>query len=188
MKVCTATLKSLSPYCQSRYHGQEKLNKEAADAYETRTWMYRTHVNDEGHVIIPPMSFKYAIDSAAKRLRMQIPGKGKSEYGKHIAGGVLVMEGVVLPYTRESVPGDWLHLNADGRRGGNTRVMRCIPKIPKWSGKMQFYILDDIITKEVFEEHLRVAGMLVGIGQNRPENLGPHGRFEVVKTEWEVQK
>lgn len=187
MKVCIATLESLSPYCQSRYHATEKLTKEGPDDYEKRTWRNKTHVDGDGNIVIPPMQFKFAIDAAAKRLRMKIPGKQNSEYGKHIAGGVMVLEGITLPIKRDQVEGQWLHLNADGRRGGGKRVMRCIPTIPKWSGEMQFFLADDVITKEVFEAHLREAGMLVGVGQHRPENGGFCGRFKVVKVKWSEQ-
>ena len=96
MKVCTATLESLTEYCQSRYHATEKQNKEGAADYEERTWRNKLHSDENGNVCIPPVAFKFAIDGAAKRLRMQIPGKGKSEYGKHLAGGVLVLEGITL--------------------------------------------------------------------------------------------
>jgi len=43
-----------------------------------------------------------------------------------------------------------------------------------------FYILDEIITKEVFERTLTMAGQFIGIGRFRPQNNGFYGRFEVV--------
>ena len=187
MRVCTATLESLSPLCQSRFHNTPKLEKESHDDYEKRTWREKLRADDSGNVVIPPMSLKFAIDDAAKRLRMRIPGKGQSEYGKLLAGGVMVMDGLTLNVKKDDVEGQWLHLNADGRRGGGTRVMRCIPTIPKWKGEMVFYIIDDAIPNDVFEYHLNQAGMIVGIGQHRPGNGGFCGRFKVVKTKWTNQ-
>lgn len=184
MRTCVAHLESLAPYFASRGHGTPKLDKESPDEYEQRTWRERLHTDENGYVILPPMGFKFAIDAVAKKLRMRVPGKGSSEYGKLLSGGVMVMEGVKLPVKKDEVEGQQLFLNADGRRGGGTRVMRRMPFVPKWSGPMTFYILDNAIPKDVFEKHLTEAGVLIGIGQHRPENGGYRGRFKVNKFEW----
>ena len=63
-------------------------------------------------------------------------------------------------------------------------MFRNFPLIRQWGGKITFYILDDIITKQVFEKVLRSAGLLVGIGMSRPENRGQFGRFKVTSFEW----
>ena len=65
MKTCTATLRSVSPYSSSRPHVTEKLEKETPADFEKRTWREKLHVNDEGVVFIPGMSFKMALDKAA---------------------------------------------------------------------------------------------------------------------------
>ena len=41
MKQVVASLKSVSPYCQGRFHNEEKLEKESHDDYEKRTWRKR---------------------------------------------------------------------------------------------------------------------------------------------------
>jgi len=185
MKIAIATLKSLSPYTQSRKLSTPKKDKESAANYEARVWRDRIHVNDDGFVFIPPMAFKFAIETAAKYLRMRIPGKDKSEFGKHFKSGVIVTEGPVLPIKRDDVSGIWLSLHANGKRGSGSRVDRCMPTIQSWNGDVTFYILDDTITKEVFEIHLKEAGNFIGIGQFRPENGGYHGRFTVGKITWQ---
>jgi hypothetical protein len=95
VKIATASLKSVSPYSQSRYYSEAvpKLPKEGADDYERRTWRNRMHVGSDGQVFIPPMSFKNCIAEVAKYLGRQIPGKGKSTYTKHFEAGVLVVGG-----------------------------------------------------------------------------------------------
>ena len=90
-------LKSATPYSQSRHYLTDKKPKESAKDYEERTWRDRMHVNDDGYVFIPPMSFKNCLDECAKYLSKQIPGKGKSTYTKHVEAGVLVMDPLVLP-------------------------------------------------------------------------------------------
>jgi hypothetical protein len=183
MKICTATLRSLAPYSQSRKHDAPKLDRERADDYEERTWREKCHYDADGTIFIPPMAFKMTIDEAAKFLGLQIPGKGKATFTKHFLSGALVMEGPRLPYKRDEVEGEWINANADGVRGSK-RVRRCFPVIPSWEADVEFYILDPTITPAVFEEVLVAAGNFRGVGRFRPGNGGLYGRFEVVKTAW----
>ena len=69
----------------------------------------------------------------------------------------------------------------------HTRCQKCFPKITKWSGEITFYILDETITQDVFEEHLAEAGNFIGIGRFRPRNNGYYGRFKVDKVDWSTQ-
>ena len=181
MKTITATLESVSPYSQSKYHGTEKLPKESSSDYEKRTWRERLHINSEGYVFIPPMAFKNCLSEVAKFLSIQIPGKGKSTYTKHFEAGVIVTDAVVLKVKKDDVPGEWLFVPADGVRGSGKRVENCFPVINDWKGEVAFHILDDTITPDVFEQHLREAGSFIGIGRFRPRNNGFYGRFSVKK-------
>jgi hypothetical protein len=185
MHTATVHLKSVSVYSQSRNHTTEKLDKEGPDAYENRTWRERLHVNEDGYVYIPPMSFKNCISEVAKYIGMQIPGKGKATYTKHIEAGVIVMEPLVLPLKKEDVQGEKLFVPSDGRRGSGKRVWKWFPYIPSWEGTVTFIILDDTITKDVFLQHVDQAGKFIGIGRFRPRNNGFYGRFAVVGMEWE---
>jgi len=186
MITVETTLESISPYSQSRYHAQPKLEKEGADAYEERTWPDRLHTNESGNVYIPPMSFKNCLAEAAKFLSVQIPGKGKSTYTKHFEAGVMVVDPLVLPVKKEDVPGEWYHVPSDGVRGSGKRVMKCFPVIHSWGGVVQYLILDETITETAFKYHLEQAGQLIGIGRFRPRNNGFYGRFKVKKIRWNV--
>jgi hypothetical protein len=180
MRQIVATLKGVSPYSQSRFHNEPKLEKESSDDYEKRTWMKRLHINADGKVFIPPTSFKNCLSECAKYLSVQIPGKGKATYTKHFEAGVMVVEPLVLDLTEDQVKGEWLHVPSDGRRGGTKRVLKCFPCIPQWSGDVTFLVLDDTITEEVFRLHLEQAGKYIGLGRFRPRNNGYYGRFEIV--------
>lgn len=183
MKIAVARLRGIAPYSQSRYHDTPPLNdKERPDDREMRTWANRMHVNDEGYVFIPPMCFKKAVETAARFLGMQIKGRGKATYTKHFKAGILVTEGLVLPVKKEEVPGEVFFVPADGKKGN--RVKRKFPVIQEWSGDVTFYILDDTITEDVFEAHLKEAGNFIGIGRFRPENGGFYGRFAVDRIAW----
>lgn len=186
MKTATCTLASISPYSQSRSysHEVEKLAKESHDAYEQRTWRNKCHTDKGGFVVIPPMSFKIGLDTAAKMLGKRIPGKGQSTFTKFFKSGVLVMEGPALSVKVEDVPHDRIFANADGVRGSGKRVWRIFPRIDEWEADVTFHVLADEITEDVFEEHIRQAGAFVGIGRFRPENGGFYGRYEVKKIKW----
>lgn len=190
MKIANVSLKSLSPYSQSRAHAIPREPKEGADDHEKRTWRERLHVNSDGHVFIPPMALKGSLAEAAKFNSKQIPGRGKSTYTKHFEAGVLVMDAPILhdwsgkPTKAKDVDGKWFFLNADGVRGSGKRVWKCCTDIPEWKADVCFYVLDDTITEAVFEETLSEAGNFIGIGRFRPRNGGFYGRFSVEGVEW----
>jgi len=184
MKVATVKLKSTTPYSQSKHYTTPKLDKENARDYEERTWRDRVHTTSDGRVLIPPMSLKNCIAEAAKFLGKQIPGKGKSTYTKHFEAGTLVTDPIILPILKKDIEGEWLFVPSDGIRGSGKRVDKCFPVIREWEGTATFYVIDETITKEVFIDHLRDAGSLIGIGRFRPRNNGFYGRFTVENLEW----
>ena len=184
MKTVVVQLESMTPYSQSRHYDTVKLAKESSADYENRTWRDRLHVNESEEVFIPPMAFKNCLSECAKFLSKQIPGKGKSTYTKHFEAGVLVMDPLLLGIKKEDVQCETYFVPADGRRGSGKRVTKHFPVIPKWSGEVTFYILDETITPDVFREHLEEAGKFIGIGRFRPRNNGFYGRFVVKSVRW----
>lgn len=184
MKIATVKLKSTAPYSQSRMHDTPKLDRETADAYEQRTWREKTTTDASGQICIPAMSFKQCLDAVAKVLGHQIPGKGKSTYTKHFKAGVICEAEIPLGVMKDNVASVTINANSDGVRGSGKRVKRTFPLIPEWEGIARFVILDDTITKDVFERHMTEAGRFVGIGRFRPENGGLNGRFQPVKFDW----
>ena len=162
----------------------KKDAKETSQDHEERTWRERLHVNSDGYVFIPQMAFKNCIAEAAKYLSKPIPGKGKSNYTKHFEAGIMVTDSLVLDVLAEDVEGEWFFVPSDGRRGGARRVDKCFPVIPEWSGKVTFFIYDELVTQEVFTEVLEEAGRFIGIGRFRPRNNGFYGRFDVVDVQW----
>lgn len=185
MYIAIVELKSQTPYSQSRHHSAPKDDRELPKDYEARTWRERLHVNEEGIVFIPPMAFKNCLAEAAKFFSIQIPGKGKSTYTKHFEAGIMVLDGPSLGIKREDVEGEWLFLDSNGKKNSGTRVDRCYPKIPNWEGTVTFHVLDEIITRDVFIDHIDKAGKFIGIGRFRPRNGGYYGRFSVGKVDWQ---
>lgn len=184
MKTVEVDLISTAPYSQSRKHDTPRKEKETWDDYETRTWREKCTTDDQGNVVIPAMSFKQALDSVAKRLGEQIPGRGKNTYTKHFAGGVICERDVPLGVKKNESPAITISANADGKRGSGKRVNRTFPQWPTWKATANFAILDDQVTEAVFERHLTEAGRFIGIGRFRPENGGLNGRFRPIAFRW----
>lgn len=177
--IATVKLKSQphSPYSASRKHDTEKLNKETAGDYEIRTWREKANHDEDGIVFIPAMAFKQAVDSAAKMFSTQIPGKGKSTYTKHFLSGCLCIANVSIGVHKDDMPSITINANADGVRGSGKRVSRTFPQVSSWEGETQFMVLDDTVTKEIFEKTLKDAGTAIGVGRFRRHNGGMNGAF-----------
>lgn len=187
MKLAIASLESTTPYSQSGaidITRWPKKPKETPDAYEERTWRGRIHASADGHVEIPSTQFVGSIREAARRLQIQVPGKGKTLYTKYFEAGVDCAGAVTLPVKADDVPCDRLYVPSDGRPGGGKRVWKNFCRIDRWAGEVTFYVLDDMITETVFLQVLRSAGILVGIGRFRPQNRGFYGRFTVRELRW----
>jgi hypothetical protein len=183
-RTATATLRGIAPYSQSRKVQTERPSAEPHGDFERRTWKERLHVSG-GSVIIPPMAFKNALSEAAKFAGIKVPSKRGATYTKHFEAGVMVVQPLVLGISPDDVVGEWLFVPSDGRRGGKSRVDRCFPRIDAWGGAVEFHVLDQTISKQAFEEHLDIAGNMIGIGRFRPRNNGYYGRFVVESVEWE---
>lgn len=190
MKTATVTLEGISPYSQSRMYehdaGMERLSKESPEDYRKRTWRSYLHVDAEGFVMIPSMALKNCLSESAKFLNIQIPGKGKATYTKNIEAGVILPQHARLVGVRaEDVAAEHLFLPADGRRGSGKRIWKIYPVIPAgWRAEGVFLVGDDTVTKDVFEQILREAGALIGLGRFRPRNNGFYGRFSVESVKW----
>lgn len=184
MKKAICKLKSITPVTFGRFHQEEKQQKELPDAYEKRTWKEKAHFNESEYVKIPGAMIANCIRESAKFMSMQIPGKGKATYTKHFEAGIIIYNDIITPIKKEELRGDTRHVPSDGRPGGTKRVIKIFPIVQEWEGEVIVYIGDDIITADVFEQVVRNAGNLIGIGTWRPRNRGMNGRFELVDMKW----
>ena len=74
---------------------------------------------------------------------------------------------------------------SDGQRGGGKRVLKFFPRIDRWETTVEYYIVDETITREVFEHVLDQAGKFIGVGSFRVRNNGVWGRFKIASLKWE---
>jgi len=184
MRTVKVKMVSDSPYSQSKMHEAEKLPKERPDDYEVRTWREKCTTDANGQIVIPAMALKFSLAAAAKKLGMQIPGRGKATFTKYFEADVICVDNPPLGVQKDDVDSVRINANADGVRGSGKRVWRTFPVINQWESEATFMIMDDTITKEVFEEVFTAAGMGIGIGRFRPEKGGINGRFSATAFEW----
>lgn len=185
--VATITLHSMSPYSQSRQHDEPMLEGETRDAYDQRTWPAKLSIatrNGKRTIVVPAHGLHQAIAAAAKYSKRQIPGQGKATWTAKFTAGIAIVEDPALGIAPESVTYVTISANADGVRGSGKRVKRRFPSMPEWQLTTEVYILDPIITQDVFREMLEIAGMFIGLGRFRPEKGGTNGRFKLASIEW----
>lgn len=187
-RVATISLTGISPYSPSKAYDPDvdpRGEKETADDHEKRVWRNRIHRAEDGTALIPAMMVQFLIQFIAKRIGAKIPGKRNATYTKHFEGGIMVQDDVRIEGTHwERVRGQWFHLNADGKRGGGTRVWRCMPMIDKWDVTFDVVLLDDEIPEELFERVVREGGLFCGFGRFAPRKGGTNGRYQVRKITW----
>ena len=191
MRRCKVHIENIpgSPYSQSAQHEVPKKDRESHDDYDERTWREKCTVNDKGQIAIPAMAFKQAVDTAAYKLGRKVEGRRGATFKNFFASGFFCERDVAISNGKALTKSDAemvkISANADGVRGSGKRVPRRFPVFPKWHGIAEFTITDDIITQDIFEEHVRAAGIVCGIGRFRAEKGGTNGRFRVTKIEWE---
>lgn len=180
MRRIIATIKGISAYSQSKHHETPMMEREQPDDYALRTWREKLHVDEDGYVFIPPTAFKNGLAAIAKFLSIKY--EGQKTYTKHFESGIMVMDPMVLAIKKDEVQYERLFVPSNGQRGGGKRVWKYFPVIPEWGGDLIVYVLDNIITKAVFDKHLDAMGKFIGLGRFRPANNGYYGRFKVVET------
>lgn len=193
-RIATVTINSTSPMSHSHFFKSKKPTKQTHEEFEAANWKEKAHVDEDGHIFIPPMAVKRSIDEACKRLALQIPGQGKTRYTKYIEAGAMVLTPVVIsngngkPIHIDDVDSVTVWCDSNGVRGGGSMVKRTFPIYPQWSATFEYHVLDDVLTEEVIEKCIESSGIFVGLGRFRPQNGGYFGRFEVKSIKWTEHK
>ncbi len=185
--VATLSIEGIAPYSQSRDHDEPELEGESKDAFDIRTWRSKLNVarrHGKDTVVVPAHGLHQAIAAAAKYSKRQIPGQGKATWTAKFMAGISVTEDPALCIDPATVKKVTVSCNADGVRGSGKRVKRRFPDMPEWEFTTEVWILDPIITQEIFREMVEIAGMFIGLGRFRPEKGGTNGRFRIKSLNW----
>lgn len=187
--VATVTLVGIAPMTQSRAHETPKLDGENPNDYDIRTWRNKLTtetVDGKPTIVINAHGVMQCFAAAAKYSKRQIPGQGKATWTAKFTAGITLLESPKLNIDPATVQSITISANADGVRGSGKRVPRRFPVIPiGWSTTFDVYILDPIITEQIFREMVELAGMFIGVGQFRPQNGGTNGRFKLDRLDWQ---
>lgn len=185
MKTAIAEIKGVGAISFSRQHETPKLEGEADDAHDLRTWRERAHYDGKtGECFVPGVMFKFALDYTAAQLGLKIKGRGIKTWRTVFESGVICADRLMLGVKKDQLDMIGVQCNPQGKRGGGGRVLRRFPIIHDWGGTIEFMILNDMITEDVFKLHLVKAGQFCGLGRYAPRNRGHHGRFEVCNMVW----
>lgn len=179
------TIKGIAPLSQSRKHHTPFLEGESHEAYDARTWREKCNYGDDGIVYVPAMAFKQAMDNAAKRLAIPDPDNKRASFTKYFVSDVICEAHMPIGIAKDDMPSIRINANSDGVRGSGKRVIRTFPQTQNWGGTTSFLIMEEKITRAIFERVIQTAGRSIGVGQFRPEKGGVNGRFEVIKIEYQ---
>lgn len=183
------TITGTAPYSQSHKHDEPKLEGEQPDAYDLRTWRHKMNteiIAGKPTVVIPAFGLHSAITAGAQYSKKKIDGQRNATWTAKIKSGIAIMGAAPLGIDPDDVKCITLSVNADGKRGGASRVTRRFPQMPMgWSATFEVMILDPIITQALFTEMVEIAGLFIGVGQYRPEMGGSNGRFVIKSIKWQ---
>ena len=187
--IATITLESMSAMSQSRKHDTPLLEGEDKGKHDERTWRDKMHVdvrNGKPTVVIPAHALHMCFADGAKYTKRKIEGQGKATWTAKFMSGIMLSEDPSLDIDPATVPCVKISANVNGIRGVGGRVDRRFPQILKWKTSFDVYIIDPIITEDIFREMVEKAGMFIGIGQNRPQTSGgSSGRFKIGRLVWQ---
>lgn len=187
MPKCLAELVSLSPYSQSQnidFDRIPELKGESPGARDERLWREKMHYDANDDVFIPQEALTFALQDAAAYLGQKIKGRGTKTYKSSFMAGVMIAKPPYIGHKKNDVTGKSFYVHANGQRNSGSRVWRKFPMFYSWSTLVEFDILDPALSEDVFETHLRAAGLYAGIGRYRPSKGGSNGRFRIAALTW----
>jgi hypothetical protein len=183
--TAVVSLKSMSPYSQSRAHEDAHYENESPGDYDKRTWRSHLHV-ERGSVVIPAKAITDNLVESCQYSGKKI--SGQNTWTKKFESGIALFENPSLNIDPQTVEFIDCYCHANGKRGSSTRVMRRFPLIPDWQATFEIHVLDPIITENILREMIGIGGLFKGIGRYRPANRGTNGRFSLVHLEWNAER
>lgn len=189
MLKVTAQLRSASPLCYGKVVQEPKLKNENHDSYDKRVWQLKSHHDDDG-LYIPANAIKNMLYNTAKFLSETVPGRGKATFTKNFEVGIMAYDKVLLNKSLDDLEQLVLHVPADGKKGGTTRVWKTFPIVKEWSAACTFYVVDQLLIDNIakVEDYLNFGGKFIGLLTFRPRQGGEYGRFEVTKFNYELTR
>lgn len=157
----------------STYTSKRKKTDEDHETIARLEWQASMYHAEETGPYLPGRMLKACLIGSAK----------KTKEGPKVKTGLIVMtDKAALEYTG---PRDKEKMWKTGKYMDNrsvvvqrSRVMRCRPVFPEWSASFEIIFDPAIIDKTDILRIASTAGLVVGVGDYRPENGGDFGRFQ----------
>jgi len=153
-------------------NGAVKAKKIPSPEEEAAGGLYR---DAEGNFGVPSMGFRSGLLCGLKGKKV-----GKISAPMIFASSVFAVDDLSIlidPETEEPLR----VYEIDKRRAIIQRngVIRCRPRFPKWQCFLTLQIDADVLQAQQVEEHLNVAGQIIGVGDYRVERKGIFGKYMV---------
>jgi hypothetical protein len=157
--------------------GGLKTKKIPSPKDESDAKVYR---DEEGNLYLPALMFRSALLGACAGRRLgKVGAKGV------IAGSVFntdVNTTLMDPDTGKPIR-EW-KINVMRAVVQGNGVQRARPEIPKWSCNIDLEVDHDFIPDaQLVCDLLNIAGKVRGVGDFRPQKMGPYGRFSAERVE-----
>jgi hypothetical protein len=158
----------------SKYTGKRKKTDDDHEMIAKLEWQAGMYFDDHNGPIIPGRMVKAMMIQAAK----------KTKDGPKVKSGVQVLTTEMPvqydgPRTLEKMWKDGRFTDKRSVVVQRARTIRCRPKFMKWSIEAAVAFDEGVVDLADIVRFLETGGMMVGIGDYRPENGGDFGRFEV---------
>jgi hypothetical protein len=126
-----------------------------------------------GQLYLPMTHFRGSILGAASGQKIN-----KKSAKTHFAGGLFALElhaPLYHPETGAALKEYEIDIQrAVVMRAGVSRARACLPQ---WAALIRFQYEPLLLTPEIIETTLQLAGAIVGVGDYRPQKGGPYGRY-----------
>jgi hypothetical protein len=177
------TIRGLPPGCLMNGKGgmvPEGSGKKAKPRTPEEEAELAAHWTKQGkgrQLALPWVALYQSVVTAAGKFRF----KGNEKMTRIVAATISCEERMLsLGTDKYTVHADWVRIPP--KTGGMVIKGRAL--VPEWRASAVLLVDDEFYEADRLREVVRVAGKLVGVLANRPENRGEHGKFTV--EEWEV--
>ena len=141
------------------------------DEDEARLRLYK---DADGHLCHPSEAFTRAMVKAVAGRKF-----GKLFATAAMKGSVFITETMSIIEDAKGNPLTKYDIDRRSVVVGKARVLRCRPIFTQWSIRIAFEVNTAILRPDQVKQSLALAGMVVGVGDFRPEKGGRFGRFTV---------
>lgn len=176
IKTYTFLITGISPLLQnSAANLNGKTPKGPGGAYIPEEQAKHVAYSFDGKACHPAMGFRKAMLSAAGGKKFK-----KRTLRAIIASSVFTTNEFSIledPKSGKAMKSDSYEIDARPGVRNKARVMLWRPRWNHWQAKLELQIDEDIIDPAVVEENLNEGGTVAGVGDYRPEKMGPFGRF-----------